>query len=75
MSARHSFFATTPKGMEPLLAGELRALGAEEVAEVRAGVAFAGTLETALTACLWSRTASRVLLPLARFPAPSPEAL
>lgn len=75
MTARLSFFATTPKGMEPLLTEELRALGASEVQEVRAGASFAGPLECALRACLWSRTASRVLLPLARFPAPTPEAL
>ncbi|HEY3452242.1 MAG TPA: bifunctional 23S rRNA (guanine(2069)-N(7))-methyltransferase RlmK/23S rRNA (guanine(2445)-N(2))-methyltransferase RlmL [Myxococcales bacterium] len=69
------FFAKTPRGMEPLLAQELRALGAREVTEARAGVAFSGTLETALSACLWSRTASRILLHLAQFAAPSPEAL
>jgi len=75
MSARQAFFATTPKGIEPLLAQELRALGAEEVTEARAGVSFAGTLETAYLACLWSRTASRVLMPLVTFAAPTPEAL
>lgn len=68
-------FATVPKGMEDVLADELRGFGALEVAPTTAGVAFAGTLETAYRACLWSRTASRVLLPIAHFPAPSPEAL
>lgn len=72
---RHAFFATAPKGVESLLADELRALGAEEVAETRAGVAFAGTLETGYRACLWTRLASRILLPLATFPAASPEEL
>jgi 23S rRNA (guanine2445-N2)-methyltransferase / 23S rRNA (guanine2069-N7)-methyltransferase len=71
----HDLFATAPKGLEPLLADELRALGADRVAETRAGVAFAGDLETAYRVCLWSRLASRVLLPLARFTAASPEAL
>jgi 23S rRNA (guanine2445-N2)-methyltransferase / 23S rRNA (guanine2069-N7)-methyltransferase len=70
-----SFFATAPKGIEPLLADELRALGVENAAETRAGVAFAGTLETAYRVCLWSRLASRVLLPLATFAAESPEQL
>lgn len=70
-----SFFATTPKGMESLLADELRGLGAAGVEPTRAGVRFAGSLETAYRACLWSRTASRVLLPIARFAAPTPEAL
>lgn len=69
------FFAPCPKGLESLLADELRALGAEGVRETRAGVAFGGTLATAYRACLWSRLASRVLLPLARFQAPTPEAL
>lgn len=74
MAAPPPFFATCPKGMEPLLAAELRALGAE-ARETRGGVGFGGTLGTAYRACLWLRTASRVLMPLARFPAPSPEAL
>lgn len=68
-SARvHSFFATTSRGLEPLLADELRALASViDVEERRGGVAFRGPLEAGYRACLWSRTASRVLLPLARF--------
>jgi 23S rRNA (guanine2445-N2)-methyltransferase / 23S rRNA (guanine2069-N7)-methyltransferase len=73
-SAQH-FFATAAKGMEELLAAELRELGAGEVEQTRAGVGFTGKLEVAYRACLWSRTASRVLLPLARFPASTPELL
>lgn len=73
--APHAFFATCPKGIETLLADELRALGARAVRETRAGVAFEGALADAYRACLWSRLASRVLLPLARFSAPTPEAL
>jgi 23S rRNA (guanine2445-N2)-methyltransferase / 23S rRNA (guanine2069-N7)-methyltransferase len=69
------FFATTPKGMEALLADELKALGAERLEQTRAGVAFKGKLETAYRVCLWSRLANRVLLPLAKFPAPTPEKL
>ena len=75
MDSPQAFFATCPKGLESLLADELRALGAGTVKETRAGVAFSGDLATAYRACLWSRLASRVLLPLARFPAPTPEAL
>lgn len=59
-----SLFATVPRGLESLLAGELRGLGAEHVKQVRAGVSFTGSLETAYRACLWSRLAGRVLLPL-----------
>ena len=69
------FFATAPRGLESLLADELRALGAEEVAGTVAGVGFSGSLEVAYRVCLWSRLASRVLLQLAVFPAPTPEAL
>jgi 23S rRNA (guanine2445-N2)-methyltransferase / 23S rRNA (guanine2069-N7)-methyltransferase len=75
MNHSQYFFATAPLGMELLLADELKALGAMEVAETRAGVSFGGTLETAYKACLWSRLANRILLPLDRFPAASPEAL
>jgi 23S rRNA (guanine2445-N2)-methyltransferase / 23S rRNA (guanine2069-N7)-methyltransferase len=61
--------------MEELLAAELRDLGAAAVETRTAGVSFTGTLETAYRACLWSRVANRVLLPLATFSAPTPEAL
>jgi 23S rRNA (guanine2445-N2)-methyltransferase / 23S rRNA (guanine2069-N7)-methyltransferase len=71
----HAFFATTLKNMEALLAGELRALGAREVVEARGGASFRGDLATAYRACLWSRVANRVLLPLVQFPAPTPEDL
>lgn len=69
------FFATCAKALEPLVAAELRALGAGDVAETRAGVSFSGTLETAYRACLWSRIASRILLPLATIEASDPDAL
>ena len=46
-----------------------------EIAEVIGGVHFSGPLEVALRACLWSRIASRVLLPLAEFEAADAEAL
>jgi len=68
-------FATAPKGFESLLAEELRALGAAEVRETRAGVGFRGDLALAYRACLWSRLANRILLPLEQFPAATPDAL
>src|SRR5512135_100774 len=70
-----TFFATTAKGMEDLLAAELRELGAADVQVQRAGVSLSGTLEVAYRVCLWSRVANRVLLPLATFPAATPQAL
>ncbi len=69
------YIATAPKHMEPLLADELRAIGAEGVTEIRSGCSFEGDLEMAYRVCLWSRIANRILLPLARFPAVTPEAL
>jgi 23S rRNA (guanine2445-N2)-methyltransferase / 23S rRNA (guanine2069-N7)-methyltransferase len=62
-----SFFATCPKGLETLLLEELKTLGASDARETRAGVSFSGTLETGYRACLWSRLASRILLPLKDF--------
>jgi 23S rRNA (guanine2445-N2)-methyltransferase / 23S rRNA (guanine2069-N7)-methyltransferase len=69
------FYATTAKAMEPLLVQELKDLGAEAVAEGRAGASFEGPLETAYRVCLNSRIANRVLLPLKTFSAPNPEKL
>ena len=74
MTAARQFFATCPKGIESLLADELRQLGAEAVKETRAGVSFEGALAIGYRACLWSRLANRTLLPLKSFPAPSPDA-
>ncbi|WP_114238186.1 bifunctional 23S rRNA (guanine(2069)-N(7))-methyltransferase RlmK/23S rRNA (guanine(2445)-N(2))-methyltransferase RlmL [Dyella sp. C9] len=70
-----AFFATCPKGLEYLLRDELVALGASDVREALAGVHFAGSLEMAYRACLWSRLASRVLMPLAEFDAATDDAL
>ncbi len=64
----YRFFATCPRNTEGLLVDELQALGADEVTETRAGVAFSGPLVTAYRVCLWSRVASKVLLQLASFP-------
>ena len=50
MNVEKIFFATSPKGIESLLADELRGFGAEGVKETRAGVAFTGTLATAYRA-------------------------
>jgi 23S rRNA (guanine2445-N2)-methyltransferase / 23S rRNA (guanine2069-N7)-methyltransferase len=59
--------ATCPKGLEQLLAQELQALGAESTRETVAAVHFDGPLELAYRACLWSRLANRVLMPLHQF--------
>ncbi|NOX76417.1 MAG: bifunctional 23S rRNA (guanine(2069)-N(7))-methyltransferase RlmK/23S rRNA (guanine(2445)-N(2))-methyltransferase RlmL [Gammaproteobacteria bacterium] len=75
MSSQHRFFATAPKGLEGLLADELRRLGAANVGEARAGVGFQGDLSCAYRVCLWSRIANRVLMPVTSFPAADPEQL
>lgn len=75
MNTTRQFFVTAPRGMEGLLANELKLLGATDARESRAGVTFQGSLKLAYTVCLWSRIANRVLMPLASFPAHDPEQL
>ncbi len=71
----HSLYVTVPAGTADLAAEELVACGVSVVKVERGGVACQGSLEQAYRACLWSRVANRVLLELAEFPAPTPEAL
>ncbi|MGH8455725.1 MAG: THUMP domain-containing protein, partial [Stenotrophobium sp.] len=70
-----SLFATCPRGVESLLAAELGSFSATGVKERNGGVACAGELLTAYRACLWSRLASRVLMPLSTFPLTGVDAL
>ncbi len=63
----YDLFATTPKAMETILTEELKTLGINNIKATMAGVAFQGNLETAYRACLWSRTANRILLVLSSF--------
>lgn len=57
-------FISCPKGIEPLLAEELLAMGFDEsaVRPTGAGVHLEGELADAYRVCLWSRLANRVLL-------------
>ncbi|MBI3786550.1 MAG: hypothetical protein HY270_24435 [Deltaproteobacteria bacterium] len=75
MSTVHTLFATAAKGTEALVAAEAEALGGEQVEAGRGGVQLKGSLETAYRLCLWSRVASRVLLPLSTCRAGSSEQL
>jgi 23S rRNA (guanine2445-N2)-methyltransferase / 23S rRNA (guanine2069-N7)-methyltransferase len=70
-----ALFVTAPRGVESLLVDELRSFGATDLKERPGGVACRGELATAYRACLWSRLASRVLLPLAQFPLTDAEGL
>ena len=63
----NAWLATCPKGMEQLLADELGAIGASEIKQTVAAVHFQGTLQVAYRACLWSRLANRILMPLLTF--------
>jgi len=55
------FFATCPRGLELILAGELRLLGAEKIHAVGGGVQFGGDFSLCYRANLESRVASRIL--------------
>jgi 23S rRNA (guanine2445-N2)-methyltransferase len=55
------FFATCPRGLELILAGELRLLGAEKIHAVGGGVQFGGDFFLCYRANLESRVASRIL--------------
>src|SRR5436190_604100 len=72
---RHKFFATCARRLEPLLAGELREMGAAAVAEGRGGVHFTGDRALLYRANLWLRTAIRVLWPILDAAVSSPEEL
>ena len=69
------FFASCPPGVADLTAAELKECGATSCREFKLGVQFEGSLEVAYRACLWSRTASRILMPLGSFSAATPDAL
>lgn len=60
-----SFYAVCPFGLEELLSGEIERAGGERIRAGKGGVSFQGTAVTAMSVCLWSRLASRVLMKLA----------
>ncbi len=65
------WIATAPVGAASVLAEELAQFGASDVRERSHDVKFQGTLEVGYRACLWSRTATRVLLSLGSIDATS----
>ena len=67
--------ATCASGLDGVLAAELEALGLSGVRRRGAGAAFEGGLEAGYAACLRSRVANRVLLPLHAGRAADPDAL
>jgi putative N6-adenine-specific DNA methylase len=69
------YFATCGRGIEPVLAEELRGLGAASVEQGRGGVHFSGDLALLYQANLWLRTAIRVLRPILEANVTSPDEL
>ena len=61
-------FITCPRGIETMLLEECRSLGAVECKETIGGVHAKSDVAGAYRLCLWSRLASRVLMPLSKFP-------
>jgi putative N6-adenine-specific DNA methylase len=66
LGKNQSLVATCARGLENVLADELRGLGADAVAPDRGSVLFSGDLRTVYEANLRLRTAMRVLAPLVR---------
>ena len=67
--------ATCAAGLEPLLEREAISFKGKKIFKGPGVVRFEGFLESAYRACLWSRFASRVLLPLTKFSAPDTDTL
>ena len=65
------WIATAPVGAASVLAEELAQFGAHDVRERSHDVKFQGALEVGYRVCLWSRTATRVLLSLGSIDAAS----
>ncbi|WP_263063079.1 bifunctional 23S rRNA (guanine(2069)-N(7))-methyltransferase RlmK/23S rRNA (guanine(2445)-N(2))-methyltransferase RlmL [Dickeya dadantii] len=63
----NSLFASTARGLEELLKSELEALGAQQCTVVQGGVHFQGDDRLLYQSLMWSRLASRILLPLNEF--------
>lgn len=75
MTGSERFHAKTLKGLEPLLAEELKSLGAVRTEIGNRGVTFFGGMALMYRVNLASRLALRVLLPILRFEAADPEML
>jgi 23S rRNA (guanine2069-N7)-methyltransferase / 23S rRNA (guanine2445-N2)-methyltransferase len=73
--AASQWFAACPRGLENLLAAELKTLGSPATRETVAGVYFEGPLAIGYRACLWSRLANRILRPVETVDASDGDAL
>jgi putative N6-adenine-specific DNA methylase len=75
MSETLEFFASAIPGTEKALCDELRELNFKSVRLNRGGIPFRGPWSEGWRACLESRIAQRIQILLARFPAPTEDAL
>jgi putative N6-adenine-specific DNA methylase len=75
LTVEYNFFAACAKGVEEVLAGELRALGVKNINTSAGGVYFSGDMADCYKVNLWVRTATRILLELGRFDAMNADAL
>ena len=62
-----TLFASTSRGLEELLKKELENIGADNCKVAQGGVYFDANESTMYQSLLWSRLASRILLPIAEF--------
>ena len=67
MEKEKRFVATCAFGLEDMVRGEVTAFGGSEALAAAGSVAFFRVPKTAYRLCLWSRFATRVLLPLRSF--------
>jgi putative N6-adenine-specific DNA methylase len=66
-SRSESFFASAPRGLEPLLVQEINSLKGGNTTAVPGGVLFEGDWSTCYRVNFWSRVASRVLWRIGAF--------
>ncbi|MDD3569139.1 MAG: THUMP domain-containing protein, partial [Bacteroidales bacterium] len=75
MEEKKEFIAKTLQGLEDILAGELKAIGAQDVKVQNRMVSFTGNTETLYRANFQTRTATRILMPIYEFKARNEEEL
>ncbi|WP_392562700.1 bifunctional 23S rRNA (guanine(2069)-N(7))-methyltransferase RlmK/23S rRNA (guanine(2445)-N(2))-methyltransferase RlmL [Orbus sturtevantii] len=63
----NKLFASSPRGLEELLKKELTDIGATDCQVAQGGVYFAADDATLYCSLLWTRLASRILLPISEF--------
>ncbi len=67
MDEKFDIIATTFFGLEPVLADELKTMGASNIQIITRAVYFRGGNELLYRANLWCRTALKILVPIRRF--------